>query len=69
MGDLQLLDNKIKGSGYKVGFLAETLGISRQAFRKKLKGTTPFRASEVYVLCDMLKIDATDRQKIFCPKG
>ncbi len=66
MGDLQLLDSIIKNSGYKIGYIAEILGISRQAFNKKLKGDTPFRGSEVYVLCDLLKISDTDKKKIFC---
>ena len=69
MNELQNLDEIIKNSGITKVHIAKTLGISPQAFRKKLNGTTPFRASEVYVLCDMLKIGATDRQKIFCPKG
>lgn len=64
-----LLDNYIENSGLKIGFIVEKLGISRQSFDKKRKGDTPFRASEVYVLCDLLNIVESDKPKIFCPKG
>lgn len=64
-----LLDNYIENSGLKIGFIVEKLGISRQSFDKKRKGDTPFRASEVYVLCDLLNIGESDKPKIFCPKG
>lgn len=64
-----LLDKYIENSGLKIGFIVEKLGISRQSFDKKRKGDTPFRASEVYVLCDLLNISGNDKPKIFCPKG
>ena len=54
-----LLDEKIEQSGLKVTFIVETLGISRQAFYKKKNGKTPFRKSEIYVICDLLKITET----------
>ena len=67
--DADLLDEWIGKSGYKVGFIVETLGISRQAFDKKKKGTIPFRKSEKYVICDMLHIPEDIAAKIFYPKG
>lgn len=67
--DSELLENKIKESGYKIDFIVDSLGISRQGFAKKRKGAIPFRASEIYVLCDKLKIADDERSKIFCPKG
>lgn len=67
--DTPLLDKYISSSGYKVGFLCDTLGISRNAFDKKRRGINAFRASEVYVLCDLLKItDDTEKNKIFYSK-
>lgn len=62
----ELLDDYIKRSGLKIAFIAETLGISVQAFRSKCVGKISFRASEVYVLCDLLKIADDDKPKIFC---
>jgi ACT domain-containing protein len=64
-----LLDERIDSSGLKVNFIVDKLGISKQAFYKKKKGATPFRVSEIYVLCDLLKIADTDKTKIFYPEG
>ena len=67
--DTLLLDDYIKKSGLRVDFIVKTLGISRQAFDKKRKGITSFRAPEVYVLCDLLKIPEDVKPKIFCLEG
>lgn len=67
--DTELLNMYIRNSGLKIGFIVETLGISRQVFDKKRKGIVGFRAPEVYVLCDMLKIPNEDKTKIFCVEG
>lgn len=64
----ELLDKKIDESGLKVSFLIEKLGISHNGFYKKKNGEIPFRASEVYVLCDLLKIsDEAEKKLIFMP--
>lgn len=62
MVNTQLLDAKIDGSGLKVSFIVETLGMTRQAFDKKKKNVNKFRVSEVYVLCDLLNI-RSDKEK------
>lgn len=67
--DSALLNEYIQKSGLKIGFIVETLGISRQVFDKKRKGDVPFRAPEVYVLCDLLNIPEAIRPKIFCVNG
>lgn len=67
--DTELLDKYIANSGYRVGYIVETLGISRQAFDRKRKGYISFRAPEVYVLCDLLKIPDDIKPKIFCLNG
>ncbi len=67
MVNTELLDNAIERSGLKVGFIIDKLGISRQAFDKKRKNAYPFRASEVYVICDLCRINEDDKIKIFCP--
>lgn len=63
--DATLLEDYIEKSGYKIGYIVEQLGLSRQAFDKKMKNKNKFRASEVYVLCDLLKISPEDKLKIF----
>ena len=59
------LERYIKNSGMMLGYIGDQLGISRQGFAKKRKGIIPFRAAEVYVLCDLLKIPEQDKAKIF----
>lgn len=65
--DTELLNNAIRRSGLKISFIADTLGISRQAFNNKRKGNTKFRKSEVYVLCDLLKLTTEESNLIFFP--
>lgn len=65
MLNTQLLDDRIEKSGFKVGYLVEKLGLSRNGFDKKRKGKTPFRAAEIYVLCDLLKITDEEKGNIF----
>ena len=67
--DAQLLDAKIEASGLKTNFIIEKLGLSANGFYKKKNGQTPFRISEVYVLCDLLHIDDSEKEKIFFPKS
>lgn len=62
-----LLDEAIARSGLKIQFIVEKLGISRQAFDNKRKGDAAFRQSEVYVLCDLLKLNDEQGRKIFFP--
>lgn len=64
----ELLDKKIEESGLKVSFIIEKLGLSHNGFYKKKNGITPFRAAEVYVLCDLLNIsDEKEKNLIFIP--
>lgn len=65
MLNVQLLDEKIEQSGFKVGHLVDTLGLSRQGFDKKRKGKTPFRKAEIYVLSDLLGLTETEKNQIF----
>lgn len=67
--DTELLNEYIKKSGLRMDYIIQTLGISRQAFDRKRKGMTSFRAPEVYVLCDLLKIPDDIKPKIFCVEG
>ena len=67
--DTELLEEWIEKSGYRIGFIADTLGISCQAFDKKRKGVIPFRKSEMYVLTDMLKLPNEVATRIFYPES
>lgn len=66
MVNTQLLDEYIAKSGLKVGYICEKLGITRQSFGQKRRGISPFKASEVYVLCALCNI-TDDKDQIFLP--
>lgn len=68
MTNTSLLEEYIKKSGYKKSFLAEQLGISSYGFSLKCNGKTEFKASEIDMLCKLLKIGAKDRMAIFFAK-
>ena len=61
----KLLQQKIKDSGLKMGFIAEKLGRSRQALSDKIQGKTEFLPSEIRVLCELLHLSDDDRRLIF----
>lgn len=65
--DTDLLNKKIEASGLRVTFIVDTLGISRNGFDLKRKGKIPFRGSEMYCLCDLLKLSGEEKNKIFYP--
>lgn len=61
----KLLQQKIKDSGLKMGFIAEKLGRSRQALSDKIQGKTEFLSSEIRILCELLHLSDDDRRLIF----
>lgn len=61
-----LLDEKITNSGLQPGYIIKTLGISVNSFYRKKNNQQPFKAAEIYVLCDLLHItDNDEKEKIF----
>lgn len=65
--DTELLEKAIDRSGLKINYILDQLGITRQAFDRKRKGRYAFRQSEVYVLCDLLKLNDEQKTNIFFP--
>ena len=61
----KLLQQKLKDSGLKMGFIAEKLGRSRQALSDKIQGKTEFLPSEIRILCELLHLSDDDRRLIF----
>ena len=61
----KLLQQRIKDSGLKMGFIAEKLGRSRQALSDKIQGKTEFLPSEIRILCELLHLSDDDRRLIF----
>lgn len=66
--NVELLQDYIERSGLKTNYICQQIGLSRQAFAKKRNGRFAFRVSEIYVLCDLLRIPTEDKEKIFYPK-
>ena len=66
MTDTKLLESYIKKSGLKRGKLADSLGISMNALKKKTNGDREFKASEIKILCELLGIHNPDEmERIF----
>jgi predicted XRE-type DNA-binding protein len=56
MTNRELLEEKIKQTGLKKGFIAEELGVSRSTFCALMRGEAEFRVSQVCTLCRLLGI-------------
>ena len=57
MTNIQLLEQLIRDSGLRPSFIAAKLGMSPQGFYKYRKGQIEFRASQIRILIDLLRID------------
>lgn len=69
MTNTSLLMQYIEKSGYKKSFIAAQLGITTYAFMLKVNNKSEFKASEITILCKLLKISARDREAIFFAIG
>lgn len=70
MTNTELLEEKIKESGYKKSYIAKAIGLkSTFGLSKKINNETEFKASEINTLCYLLKIDSSEeKEKIFFAK-
>ena len=68
MTNTPLLEEYIQKSGYKKSFLAKELGITAYGFALKRNNSSEFKASEIDMLCKLLKISIKDRMAIFFAK-
>lgn len=68
MTNEKLLEQIIKESGLKRGYIAEKLGITRWGLLNKLTNQTEFKASEIAALQDLLRLDNETRDQIFFNK-
>ena len=68
MTNTTLLEKYIDDSGYKRGYIAKQIGISRAALASKINNETEFKASEMVAISDLLNIDAETRDAIFFAK-
>ena len=65
MTNTELLREKIKSSGFRMGYIADKIGISYQCFLDKVNNKHEFRASEIQILYDLLGLTEADRVEIF----
>ena len=65
MTNTSLLEQYIEKSGYKKAFIAEQLGLTAYGFMLKVNNKSEFKASEMQILCQLLKISAKDKEAIF----
>lgn len=65
MTDIDLLQEKISGSGYKLEYIAKACGETYQALRPKLKGLRDFDQTEIGALKGLLNLSNDDINVIF----
>lgn len=67
MTNTELLEEKIKESGYKRSYIAKAIGLkSAFGLAKKIRNENEFKASEINKLCDLLKISSMEeKERIF----
>ena len=68
MTNTNLLERYIEDSGLKKGFIAKKLGKTSYGFMLKVNNKSEFKANEIAILCDLLKIGAKDKEAIFFAK-
>ena len=65
MTDTKLLREAIDKSGMSITFISNEIGISREAFYKKINNITEFKASEIMKLSKILSLSNKSRDGIF----
>ncbi len=65
MTDIELLIDKIRDSGMTMIAIAKKSGIDRATMYNRLKGRGEFTASEIVSLSEVLRLNKTERDKIF----
>ena len=68
MVDYDALDKRIKKSRYTQKYLADRLGISPDAIKRKLMGQTQFKLDEVTALARLLNLSDEDLLRILFKK-
>jgi hypothetical protein len=62
------LEEYIERSGFKKGFIAKQIGITRYSLILKINNKSEFKATEIETLCTLLKIGVDERMAIFFAK-
>lgn len=65
MTDTVMLRKRIKESGLRLSFIADTLGISRYTLQRKIDNRSEFRISEVDALSKLLGLTPLEKDNYF----
>lgn len=66
MTDTKELLKVIEASGLRKGYIAQKLGITTYGLQKKVENRSQFKAGEIKILCDVLKITSLkEKERIF----
>jgi hypothetical protein len=67
----ELLENKIRESGLKKGYLAEKCNLSRAGLRNCITNKATFNATQIQTLCEELEITSLQEKEVifFAKKG
>lgn len=65
MTDTLALRRRIKDSGYRLGYVADVLGISQYTLQKKLDNDSEFKVSEVDALAKLLGLTPKEKNAYF----
>lgn len=68
MTNTVLLEERIAKSGFKKKAIAEKLNLTPYGLQLKVEGKNEFKASEIYLLCELLGIETGQMEKIFFTK-
>ena len=63
--DIDHLNEVISASGKTIKSIALKMGLSRQSLYLKMNGKREFKASEVYKLCEILRLTNEEKERIF----
>lgn len=70
MTNTELLKDKIRQSGLKLGFIAEKLDTSYHWLNKKMNNEVEFKVCEIQTLCELLNITSLkEKDEIFFAKN
>ena len=65
MTDTIALRSRIKASGYRLGYIAERLGISTYTLQRKIDNNSEFRVSEVDTMSKLLNMTPAEKDAYF----
>lgn len=66
MTNSELLKRRISESGYKMEYIAQKMGITRQSLTKKVKNESSFDQFEIQAMCNVLGIvSLEEKEQIF----